>query len=337
MSKVRRKASPETSPRPRARPADLNTQSAGPQTPEGYGEQGTTPGMYAGLGIEDRTDDFGDLGARKRRNDPNEVILHQTMSTSGESTEDAYAQRVQRGEHVGAHYLIDEEGQTSLTVPTDEIVYHAVGHNSNAIGIENVGMPAQVSQRSDMHAQIEALNLSPQLKARLLAMDEPTLKRTLADNGNYIYQDITGPQKRANWNLLRAIAAEHGISLDDGVDSHEHVQAKTVGEGENIEEMVDAMVAWPGKLDQLEQRIADVRAESSPDRALLRRMSAELASQRAAYAAVEVDKTIQENNALEGEGVLGAGGPATDREALRVTFWNEFFPRMQRLDALLAE
>ncbi len=329
-----RRTTPSVSPIPRQRPADLGQQPLAPELPPDFAQQGTTPGMYEGLGMSDDTGEFGDLGARKRNGDPTGVILHQTMSTSGESTEQAYQQRIRNGKHVGAHYLIDENGDTSLTVPTDEVVYHAQGHNSSGIGIETVGMPEQVSQRGNMHAQIEAIDLSPQLKARLLAMSERELKQTMSSNGNYIYKDITGPQKRANWNLLRAIASEHGIELEADVDSHEHVQAKTIGEGENIEEFVDAMLHWPGRIDHLEERIGRVRELGGHD-ALADELSAILAQNKADHAAVAADKSMAENNALEGEALLGDGGPATDREARREQFWDEFYPRMEALDSAI--
>ncbi len=337
MPKSRRTA-PTTSLRPRARPDDLAERYAPPQPqiPEQYGKAGPTAGMYDGLGIEDKTDEFGELGAKQRRGDPSEVILHQTMSETGASTEGAYENRIKKGSHTGAHYLIDEEGETSLTVPTDEVVYHAVGHNNDAIGIENVGMPEKVSQRSDMHQQIEALDLSPKLKARLLAMSERELKQTLSSNGNYIYKDINGPQKRANWNLLRAISAEHGIELEADVESHEHVQAKTIGEGENIEEFVDAMLHWPKKLDQLEARIAELEA-SGEQPGKVAEMKAELTAQREQLEAVKLDKSMPENNALEGELILGEPGPASAREETREQFWDDFYPTMQRLDDWLKE
>ena len=331
----RRSLAPEKVPRPRPRPENLGVLAGREaETPPDFGEKGTTPGMYEGLGMDDKTDEFGRLGARNRRGPPSDVILHQTMSTSGESTESAYSSRIKNGDHTGAHYLIDEDGGTSLTVPTDKVVYHAKGHNSSGIGIETVGMPEKVSQSGNMHAQIEAIDLSPDLKARLLAMSENELKNTMRSNGNYIYKDITGPQKRANWNLLRAIAAEHGIELKEDVDAHEHVQAKTIGEGENIEEFVDAMLAWPGKIAALERKLAEAKSSGAPD-GYINDLQAELTEQKATYEAVKLDKSMQENNALEGEALLGDGGPATAREERREGFWNDFYPHMQRLDGWL--
>ncbi len=186
-----------------------------------------------------------------------------------------------------------------------------------------------------MHAQIEALDLSPKLKERLLAMSERELKRTLANNGNYIYEDLSGPQKRATWNLLRAIADEYGIDLDAGVESHEHVQAKTIGEGENAEEMVDTMRSWPAKVEELGARLAEARAAGAPD-GYLADLEDELAEQRANLAAVDADKTLAENNALEGERILGEPGAAAAREERRNAFWDAFYDNMERLDALLA-
>ena len=39
----------------------------------------------------------------------------------------------------------------------------------------------------------------------------------MANNENNIYEDITGPQKRANWNLLGALGSDHGLDLTAAV------------------------------------------------------------------------------------------------------------------------
>lgn len=314
---------PMTSIRPQPRPDDLM---------EG---RPTAPGHYPNIGMQDETDRFGDLGARKRRGDPSGVVLHQTDSYTGDQVRTAYDNRIRKGSSIGAHYLIDEEGESSLTVPTDEVVYHAKGHNSSDIGIEVVGKAQQVNPRGDLHAQIAEIGLTPQLEERLMAMSPAELKRTMRDNGNWIYGDITGPQKRATWNLLREIGKEHGIDMSDDVHAHEHVQAKTIGEGENIEEMVETMQAWPDKVAALEQLIEEKKA-SGADAAELAELEERLAMERALQEAVSLDGTVAENNALEGERLLGEPGAATEREGMREQFWDGFYPHMQGLDGLVS-
>lgn len=313
---------PDRVPRPRPRPANL-----GPRT----------PGMYDGMDMRDETGSFGRLGTRQRRGDPSEVVLHQTASDDADSTRRAYEQRIQQGSSIGAHYLIDQDGATSLTVPTDRVVSHARGHNSHSIGIENVGAPARVNGGGDLHAQIEALDLSPGLKARLLAMSPAELRQTMRDNNNNIYEDISGPQKRANWLLLQRLAAEHDLDLGEDVHAHEHINAKTIGEGENIEEFIDTMVAWPGRIEDLEERVAQLAAGGgvSPER--LAELQAYLEAERARKHAVDVDGTVAERNALDGERLLGqTDGPAHERERVREDFYDDFYGHMGRLDEALS-
>ncbi len=309
-------------PRPRPRPPNLQT-----DRPEG---------MYDGLDMHDETAQFGALGTRQRNGDPSEVVVHQTASNDADSTRRGYADRIARGSSIGAHYLIEKDGDTSLTVPTDRVASHTRGHNSTAVGIENVGAPNQVNPNGDLHAQIEAMDLSPQLKQRLLDMSPAELRRTMADNGNNIYPDITGDQKRANWNLLRALAADYDLDLGEDVLAHEHVQAKTIGEGENITEFVDTMVAWPGRIEELEAIVERMRTEGgNPTR--LAELEDYLAQERARHNAVEVDGTPQERNLLDAEQLLGqTDGPAHERERTREDFYDNFWDHMGQLDEALS-
>lgn len=340
---------PQTSVRPRARPADLDTSSANsaaiselaPETslrprarPEGLGPQ--TPGIYPGLGIQDETARFGRLGRRARPGAPSEVTLHQTDTDTADQVRDAYDQRVRAGRSIGAHYLIDKDGSTSLTVPTDRAPSHVVGHNNASIGIENVGRHMEVDMGGDLHAQIEAMDLAPGLKAELLAKTPAQLKQTMRDNGGNIYGDITGPQKRANWNLLGALTEDHGLDMSTDVHAHEDQQAKVIGEGGNIEEMVDTMTAWPDKIAELRGLVDELAANPDTFPGQLDTFRELLADEERAQAAVDADGTVQEQNALEGERILGEGGPATSREETRTTFWDDFYGHMGRLDQAIA-
>jgi hypothetical protein len=332
-------------PRPRPRPERIQGQgqeeegalmsSPRPVTrPEGLG--GDRPaGMYSELGVVDETAQFGALGRRARRNDPEEIVLHQTDTDTADQVRDAYASRVRQGGSIGAHYLIDTDGTTSLTVPTDRAPSHVVGHNQDAIGIENVGRATRIDKRGDIRAQVEAMDIAPPIRERLLAMDDRQLKATVRDNGWALYGDVSGPQKRANWNPLGALTDDHGLDMQDDVHSHEHLQAKTLGEGENIEVMVDAMSAWPAKIARL--RAAVEAREASGDVDGLDELRAELQRQEAAQAATDVDGTQAERNAVNAEAMLEEpGGPATEREQTRTAFWDDFYGHMSRLDAALA-
>ena len=328
---------PQRVPRPVPRPADLVPLApAQVDVPEGFGRRGAVEGMYEGLDIQDETADYGALGRGPRRRDPSEIVLHQTDSQTGDSTRDTYAQRIRNGQHTGAHYLIDENGETSLTVPTDQRVDHTVGHNRSSIGIETVGMHRNLSGSNDLHADVGALDLAPGLRERLLGQSPRELRSEMRANNYNIYEDINGPQKRANWNLIRALGADHGLDPAADVHAHEHLQAKTLGEGENTEEFIDRMVSWPGRIEQLEERAAAMRADPSTPLDALKEVGALLNNERANAAAVRVDGTPQESNALEGERILGYTGPASEREARRIDFWDNFHPNMDRLDEALS-
>lgn len=322
---------PTNSARPVRRPDDLAIQPAtadpGP----------VSTGMYPNLGMVDETAEFGALARRDRRQDVSEVILHQTDSDTAAQTRAAYTNRIEGdpnsdARHTGAHYLIDEDGQTSLTVPTDEVVWHAAKHNNSAVGIETVGRHRNLDNSSDLRGDVSGMDLAPGLRGELLGLTDRQLERRMGDNGNNIYEDITGPQKRANWNLLGALGATHDLDLGADVYSHEHVAAKTLGEGANTEEMVDAMVAWPGKIAALEERAATLQADPSTPLDELQSVGALLANERANADAVSRDGTSQERNALDAEEILGEGGPATDREQRRVDFWDDFHPNMATLN-----
>ncbi|MFK7927816.1 MAG: N-acetylmuramoyl-L-alanine amidase [Myxococcota bacterium] len=285
--------------------------------------------------MKNETARFGKLGRNPRGRDPSGVVLHQTDTSTADQVRTAYDSRIKKGQTRGAHYLIDTDGTTSLTVPTDRRTAHSAGHNSDTIGIENVGPHVSLDKKGDLRAQVEGLDMAPPLKARLLAMDDKTLKRTMRDNGYNAYEDISGPQKRANWNLLGKITDEHGMDMQADVNAHEHLNAKVIGEGENIELMVDAMSAWPAKIEELRTKIAD--REASGDTEGLEELKAVLAEQERAQAATSVDGTQQERNAVDGEAVLGEGGPATEREETRTSFWDDFYGNMGRLDAALGK
>lgn len=260
-----------------------------------------------------------------------------------ESTRNSYRDRIEKGDHDGAHYLVGKEGETSLTVPTDKVAAHVRGNkdadwkgaNAWSIGIENVGMPTKVKPKEPLRPQVEKLDLPPAMRARLLGLDDKQLKAELADGGYEVHTDITAPQKRANWNLVSAIAKDKKLDIGTDVVAHEDVDHKTLGEGEPIKEFVDAMQAWPQKIAALEEKVCV--AHEAGDTARLAELEPLLAQARRAWDAVQRDKTPAENNALEGERLLDQPGEATAREGERTGFYAEFWKRTQALDAALAK
>jgi hypothetical protein len=319
-------------PAPAATPENPKLPKAPPPPPAG---------LYSDLGVKDETQEFGDLASRDRTGDPRGVVLHRTESPSMESARNSYRDQIAHGNHVGAHYLIGENGDTSLTVPTDKVVAHVRGNkdadwkgaNAWSVGIENVGMPTKLNPKGDLREQVKAQNLSPDMRARLLAMPDDKLKAALADGGYELHHDISGPQKRSNWNLVNRLATEHHLDIGTQVQAHESVDEKTMGEGEPIKEFLGAMQGWPAKIAALEAKIAKLKAQPGADAATVERLNAELTRDKATWQAVQADKTARENTQLEAEKLMDQPGEATAREQNRTEFYNDFWPRTQALNA----
>ena len=335
---TRKSQAQRTPPLPRRRP-DIES-DAGPAP-----QPAAPAGLYRNLGIQDETSEFSKLASRERSEDIRGVVVHRTESPTMESTRNSYRTQIEDGNHVGAHYLIGEDGATSLTVPTDQVTAHVRGNqekewrgaNAWSVGIENVGMASQINRRGDVRAQVEALDLPPAMRARLLAQDDKTLKATLADSEYEIHTDITGPQKRSNWNLVSALTEEHGLDMATDVRAHESVDYKTLGEGEPIREFLTARASYDARVTSAEERLAALRADPSVDPAQLASLSALVQRETATRAALAVDKTPAENNALEGERILGEPGEASRREALRTEFYDQFWARSTGLDAAITK
>jgi hypothetical protein len=296
-------------------------------------------GLYPGLGITDETSEFGSLASRDRTEAVRGVVVHRTESSTMESTRDAYRERQKQGDHVGAHYLIGQAGETSLTVPTDKVAAHVRGNkdadwkgaNAWSIGIENVGMPSKIDRDQPLRPQVEKLELPPAMRTRLLSLDDKALKLQLADAGYEVHTDITGPQKRANWNLVGAIATDKKLDIGKDVQAHEDVDYKTLGEGEPIKEFLSAMQEWPKRIAALEKKVAELKAHGQDPEAL-KRAETTLAEAKKSWDAVQRDKTPAENNALDAEKMLGEPGDATARESDRAGFYRDFWKRTQAID-----
>lgn len=192
------------------------------------------------------------------------IVLHQTGSSTVESTLNTYDKRIKNKEHVGAHYLVGKEGETFSTISDEKVVFHVRGNkdasivNANSIGIEHVGMPHAITppilkpkdkgfEMSDVRTQIKALNLSPKLKARILSNTDTALYTLLKANGWNIYEDITGAQKRATLRLIVHLMRKYNLRDAKGnmdlskIKAHEEADKKTIGEGENITEFIQTM------------------------------------------------------------------------------------------------
>jgi N-acetyl-anhydromuramyl-L-alanine amidase AmpD len=303
-----------------------------------------TPGVFPGLGIVDETKTFAKLSAGKRKGKPQGAVLHRTESPSMKSTRNGYQTRMDKGSHIGAHYLIGQDGSTSLTVPTDERVYHARGNkdaefkkekpNTNYVGIENVGMATNLDKKKPVRKQVEGLDLPPGMRKRLLGMDDKGLKREVRDTAYEVHTDITAPQKRSNWNLVRALSTEHGFDASKDVHAHEDVDHKTLGEAEPIKEFTDGMTTYPAVLDSLKAKADKLAADPKADPKQLAQMQTMLKQQRSALAAVAVDGSENESTLMAAEKIVETDGPATKREAERVRFYDSFWKDRSAVDAM---
>jgi LysM repeat protein len=329
--------------------------SAGKQT--GWIERSATTmslGDYKDLKIEDLTGKYGKLAAGDLdKSDVNNVILHQTGGTSGANTLSAYDGRIKSNSSIGAQYLIDENGNIKLVVPVDKKVSHVgktkpgfdTASNSHAVGIEHTGAPTELDVPKDakdtttlatIRADIKAMSISPDLKARVLALTDAQLTRLAKDNRPdakatkwSFYGDINPKQKRSSFLLTNRLKTDFGLANADLLP-HETVSWKTIGEGENIQEFLTAATAYPGLVTQLETTInGDAKLKS--DASLIKILDAE----KATVGALAKDATAAENTALAAEKTAGKPADASAREDLRVKFYDKFWPRVTQLKELL--
>lgn len=310
-----------------------------------------TMGDYKDVPVDDRTEDYGKLASGSLpKKDVNSVILHQTGSSSGSSTLAGYSSRIAANQTIGAHYLIDENGKITLTVPVDKKVSHVgktkpgydTSSNSHAIGIEHSGaeealdLPSSSKDTATIaanRAAIKAMELSPNLKARLIAMKDAELYQVARDNRDpdtkvkkwYLYGDINAAQKRSSFVLASKLMADFGLAEKDLLP-HETVSWKTIGEGENIKEYLAARSAYPGLVISL-RKLVSGDAKLAADATL----SKIVADEETTVVALAVDATAAETTALATEKSGGKGGVATAREALRTAFYKKFWARHTQL------
>ena len=310
----------------------------------------TKPGVYQG--VTDRTGEYGGLAAGKRSRTDG-VVLHRTNAATAARTLTDYKSRIRQGSSIGAQYLIDEKGGTSLITPVDSLVSHAKGFNDATVGVEVAGQ-AQHLDRSGRHgtlrSQVTGLNLSPEMKARLLGYDDKRLSSVLSANGDNVYQDISGAQKRSVWNLTSNLANDYGLDLsslsthgagESGANhysrknlpdfsAHEHINPKSLGEGEPMVEFLRARQQYPQLVAQAEQRLASLRT-SGGDPAQIARYEALVNKESATLGSLNVDGTAAEAQALKAEQQTGKPGAATLREQQRTDFYDHFYDRIGAL------
>ena len=161
-------------------------------------------------------------------------------------------------------------------------MYHAKGFNSSALGIEVVGPGVHLDRSGkdkSLRDQVTDLNLSPELESRLLGYSDKQLNNVVKWNGDTIYEDISGAQKRSVWNLTSNLANDYGLDLsslsthgagESGANhysrknlpdfsAHEHINPKSLGEGEPMVEFLRARQQYPQLVAQAEQRLAALR------------------------------------------------------------------------------
>jgi hypothetical protein len=312
-----------------------------------------TLGDFTGLHIDDLTATYGKLSSGRMSKDAvNNIILHQTGSAAGADTLRAYKKRIAEGSTIGAHYLIDENGDIKLVVPVDKKVSHVgktkpgfeTASNPHAIGVEHAGKPLELDVPANAtdtatlttnRADIKAFTMSPQLKARILAMTDKQLYALARANTDpnkdkwYVYGDLSAKQKRSSYLLDTQLMTEFGLSEGDFL-AHETVSWKTIGEGENIKEFLTARLAYPGLVNQL-----DIAMKGDPALAGNSALVAILSAENSTVDALAKDATETENATLAAEKTAGKPGVASKREALRVSYYQKFWTRQTQLKDLV--
>lgn len=309
-----------------------------------------TPGLYPG--VTDLTGQYGALAHGKRASTQG-VVLHRTENESAAQTLSGYSDRIKKGSSIGAQYLIDEKGGTSLITPLDGMASHSSGFSATTVGVEVVG-PAQKFDRSGTHGsirdQVNHLNLSPEFRQRLLGYNDKQLSNVAKWNGDQIYEDISGAQKRSVWNLSNHLATEYGLDMSSlshaGKDesgannytratlpdfsAHEHINPKALGEGEPMIEFLRARQQYPQLIAQAEKKLAQLRAAGA-DPQQLAHYEALVKQEQGTLGALNLDGNAAETAALKAEQTAGKPGEATEREHQRTDFYDHFYDRIGAL------
>lgn len=315
------------------------------------------PPKPAGLypGVTDLTGTYGKLAVGKRP-ETQGVVLHRTETPTAQGALNAYNGRIKNGEHVGAQYLIDEVGKQNLVTPADSLVYHAKGFNSSTVGIEVVGPGVHLDRTSkdkSLRKQVSDLNLSPQFQSRLLGYNDKQLDNVAKWNGDTVYEDINGKQKRSVWNLTNELAKTYNLDMSSlshhGKDesgsnnyspqtlpdfsAHEHINPKALGEGEAITEFLQSRQQYPQMVSDAQAKIAKQQAAgATPDQ--LKQQLAILQREQATLGALNLDGDPHEQELLAAEQKSGKPGEATHREQLRTDYYDDFYDRIGELKGI---
>jgi hypothetical protein len=309
-------------------------------------------------GVEDLTSEPTGPGSKKTLSDlgwgtnpdPKGVILHRTDADKGTTTLDQYKQAAGSGQgRKGAPWLIDENGKVILVTPMGKHLEHTrddgVDEDQDHLGIEITGkstrLDVSANGLANMEEQVKALNLPPRFKQRLLA--DPNLASTVHGSGMYqddpgglIYEDINAAQKRGLWNLAGPLCEQTG--LDPGTDfkAHEHVQAKTLGEGEAAVEFLQTMKAYPDKVRQLRQLLLTM-SETPPEGVSPEDWDAQRAELEAMVLGEEATLTALQNDNLVNQQTDDADRDADGQhdEQLLDAFYGNFYERQAAIDAKL--
>lgn len=308
------------------------------------------PGLFPG--VTDLTKEYGALANGKRASTQG-VVLHRTESSTAKSSLDGYKERIKAGSHVGAQYLIDEKGAQSLVTPLDGMASHSKGFSASTVGVEVVG-PAKsldrTGKKGSIRDQITGLNLSPEMKARLLGYDDKKLGNVAKWNGDQIYEDISGAQKRSVWNLSNQLATHYGLDMtslsEPGKDesganhyttsnlpdfnAHEHINPKAMGEAEPMIEFLRARQQYPQLVDQASKKLAALQA-SGGDPAQIAKYQALVAQESGTLSSLKLDGNAAEMQALKAEQTAGKPGEASAREHQRTDFYDHFYDRIGAL------
>jgi hypothetical protein len=322
-----------------------------------YGGMARRPaGLYPG--VQDLTGQYGGL-ASATRPQTRGVILHRTETTTAASALAGYRDRIRRGSDIGAQYLIDEAGQTFLITPADAQVSHAHGWNEVTIGIEVVGGLLRLhpghADRS-LRQQLAALTLSPEFAARLLGYDDQTLAQVVSENGRGTYADLCGSQKEAVYTLCRRLARDYQLDLGSlscsgphesalhnytlatlpAFSAHEHLNPKTLGEGEAMTELLRARLLYPqlvGAGAKLRERLLTQEGDAA------QQALAVLDREQRTLAALELPDADERAEAADraAPGVPEWLAMADDppRAELCRDFYDHFYARIRELVAVL--
>ena len=221
------------------------------------------------------------------------VVLH---STGGSSTLSS----------VDAHFEVATDGTIYLANDLTKQCPHAghkyqrqAGHkfnpykdmNKKSHGIEFVNdyhtLSNQAKSTTDtakiqaMRTEIQGLDLAPQFKQSLLNLSDKDLISKMKGTSYVIYEDISPEQKKAAYEMYRNMQQDNP---DAEFIAHEHVAPKKVGEGASIQEFLETIDAYNGKLTQLRAVAPEFWDYEQPQKGTLQQQAERAMSQTQFFA-----------------------------------------------------